>query len=162
MPPCLGRRVIYCMFCPTVVKRNLMFNSHCKGQRQHPYSGCCNRGNCANIRNPHEEMGTGSLRTQRLSCLQPFLCEILIVTKSAIYFMLQDLDYQWYWWFFSLLFVEHAITYGPRTADVSPRSSPLRDVSRGETSFSGDELGETSAVRKLYYIVICWWHAGAV
>ena len=67
------------MFCPTVVKRNLMFNSHCKGQRQHTYSGCCNRRNCANIRNLHEEMGTGSLCTQRLSGLKPFLCEILIV-----------------------------------------------------------------------------------
>ena len=84
------------MFCPTVVKRNLMFNSHCKGQRQHTYSGCCNRRNCANIRNLHGEMGTGSLCTQRLSGLKPFLCEILIVAKSAIYFMLQDLDYQWY------------------------------------------------------------------
>ena len=30
-----------------------------------------------------------------------------------------------------------------RTADVSPRSSPLKDV-------SGDERGETSAVRWLY------------
>jgi len=47
-------------------------------------------------------------------------------------------------------------------ADVSPHSLPLRDVSRGETSFSGDELGETSDVRRLYYIVICWLHAGAV
>ena len=56
-----------------------------------------------------------------------------------------------------------------RTADVSPRSSPLRDVSRGgtsatqrqkfhtndadvpprETSVNGDERGETSAVRGL-------------
>ena len=35
-----------------------------------------------------------------------------------------------------------------RTADVSPRSSPLRDVSRGG-SLSGDERGETSAVRRL-------------
>ena len=47
-------------------------------------------------------------------------------------------------------------------ADVSPRSSPLRDVSQGEMSFSSDELGETSAVHRLYYIVICWLHAGAV
>ena len=84
------------MFCPTVVKRNLMFNSRCKGQRQHTYSGFCNRRNCANIRNLQKEMGTGSLRTQRLSGLKPFLCEILIVAKSAIYFMLQDLDYQGY------------------------------------------------------------------
>ena len=56
-----------------------------------------------------------------------------------------------------------------RTAAVSPRSSPLRDVSRGgtsatqrpkfhtddadvpprETSLSGDERGETSTVRRL-------------
>ena len=33
---------------------------------------------------------------------------------------------------------------------VSPRSSPLRDVSfPSEMSFSGDERGETSAVRRL-------------
>ena len=83
------------MFCPTVVKRNLMFNSHCKGLREHPYSGSCNHGNCANIRNPHEEMGTGSLRTQRLRCLKPFVSEILIVAMNAIYFVLQDLYYQW-------------------------------------------------------------------
>ena len=43
-----------------------------------------------------------------------------------------------------------------RTADVSLRSSPLRDVSRGETSssrktsLSGDERGKTSAVRRLH------------
>ena len=38
-----------------------------------------------------------------------------------------------------------------RTADVqAPRSSPLRDVSfPRETSFIGDERGETSAVRRL-------------
>ena len=43
-----------------------------------------------------------------------------------------------------------------RTADVSLRSLPLRDVSRGErhgppreTSLSGEERGETSAVRRL-------------
>ena len=38
-----------------------------------------------------------------------------------------------------------------RTANVqTPRSSPLRDVSfLRETSFSGDERGETSAVRRL-------------
>ena len=40
-----------------------------------------------------------------------------------------------------------------RTADVSPRSLPLGDVSRGvpprETSLNGDERGETSAVRRL-------------
>ena len=50
-----------------------------------------------------------------------------------------------------------------RTADVSPRSSPVSDVSRGgtsatqrqkfhpprETSLTGDERGETSAVRRL-------------
>ena len=35
-----------------------------------------------------------------------------------------------------------------RTADVSHRSSPLRDFSR-ETVLSGDERGETSAVRRL-------------
>ena len=36
-----------------------------------------------------------------------------------------------------------------RTADASPGSSPLKDVSRGGTSISGDERGETSAVRRL-------------
>ena len=36
----------------------------------------------------------------------------------------------------------------PRTADVSPRSSPLRDVSPRETSLSGDERGETSAEKR--------------
>ena len=37
-----------------------------------------------------------------------------------------------------------------RTADVSPRSSPLRDVLRfRELSLSGEERGETSAVRRL-------------
>ena len=37
-----------------------------------------------------------------------------------------------------------------RETYVSPRSSPLRDVSfPSETSFSGDERGETSAVRRL-------------
>ena len=36
-----------------------------------------------------------------------------------------------------------------RTADVSPRSSPLRDFSPRETSFSGHERGETSAICRL-------------
>ena len=37
-----------------------------------------------------------------------------------------------------------------RTADLSPRSSPLRDVlPPRETSLNSDERGETSAVRRL-------------
>ena len=45
-----------------------------------------------------------------------------------------------------------------RTADVFPRSSPLRDVFREEevspreTSLSGDERRETSAVRRLSFV----------
>ena len=75
--------------------------------------------------------------------------------------------------------LQHRIAhYSLRTADVSPRSSPLRDVSREgtqlakrlsiamseegmrrwarrnstcKTSFNGDERGETSAVRRLQH-----------
>ena len=36
-----------------------------------------------------------------------------------------------------------------RTADVSPRSSPLRDVSQTSANSAGDERGETSVVRRL-------------
>ena len=50
--------------------------------------------------------------------------------------------------------------FSQRTADVSPRSSPLRTVSRGGTfplaSLSGDERWETSAVRRLRFFQT--WH----
>ena len=43
-----------------------------------------------------------------------------------------------------------------RTADVSPRSSPLKDVSLGnETSLSGDERGETYVSRLLDFLLPC-------
>ena len=45
-----------------------------------------------------------------------------------------------------LFFLDRLFFTSLRTADVSPRSSPLRDVSRG-----GDERGETSAVRRLIF-----------
>ena len=49
-----------------------------------------------------------------------------------------------------------------RTADVSPRSSPLRDVPPRETSLNGDERGETSAVRRLGLLKFNEYHCKSI
>ena len=43
-----------------------------------------------------------------------------------------------------------------RTADFSPRSSPLMDVPPRETSLSGDKRGEKSAVRRFKWSTTCY------
>ena len=48
-----------------------------------------------------------------------------------------------------LVFSEQGRIDSLRTAEVSPRSSPLREPPREKWSLSGDERGETSAVRRL-------------